>query len=73
MKITGIVDRFEGELVVVELEDGSTTDYPKKMFPKSVSPGDAVYMTNGKFEIDKVKTKALKKEIDDLMDELFEK
>jgi len=73
MDIKGIVDRFEGELVVVELADGSTTDYPKILFPNTVSPGDSVYMTNGKFEINKNKTKQLKKEIDNLMDELFEK
>lgn len=73
MKIKGIVDRIEGNIVVVELEDGSTTDYPKNLFPKSISPGDAVNMTNGKFVIDANKTKKLKKEINDLMDELFEK
>ncbi|WP_088066732.1 DUF3006 domain-containing protein [Gottfriedia luciferensis] len=73
MKIKGIVDRIEGNIVVVELEDGSTTDYPKNLFPKSISPGDAVNMANGKFVIDENKTKKLKKEINDLMDELFEK
>lgn len=35
----GIIDRFEGDITVVEI-DGETQDFPKKIFPKNAESGD---------------------------------
>lgn len=67
----GIVDRIEGELVVVELEDGKMKDYPKSLFPRKIKSGDAIIQDGETFIIDQEKTKALKKEIDELINDLF--
>lgn len=34
-----IIDRFEGYIAVVELEDGSIIDCPKALFPPSAKEG----------------------------------
>ncbi|GAB1768613.1 DUF3006 domain-containing protein (plasmid) [Priestia megaterium] len=70
-KIKGIIDRFEEGFAVVEIE-GKTKDYPKGIFPKNTQVGDVVYITGDKVEIDKSETKKLAKEIEDLMNEVWE-
>ena len=37
-----IIDRFEGDFAVVELEDRSTIDIPKKLIPKGAKEGDVL-------------------------------
>lgn len=70
-KIKGIIDRFEEGFAVVEIK-GETKDYPKDIFPKDIQVGDVVYITGDKVEIDKSETKKLEKEIEDLMNEVWE-
>ncbi|MED4758617.1 DUF3006 domain-containing protein [Priestia megaterium] len=70
-KIKGIIDRFEEGFVVIEIR-GGTKDYPKDIFPKDTQVGDVVYITGDQVEIDKSKTKKLEKEIEDLMNEVWE-
>ncbi|MGF9741451.1 DUF3006 domain-containing protein [Priestia megaterium] len=70
-KIKGIIDRFEEGFAVVEIE-GKTKDYPKDIFPKGAEVGDVVYLTGNKVTIDKNETKKLAKEIEDLMNEVWE-
>ena len=41
----GIIDRFEGDLVVVEI-DGETKDFPKSIFPIEAKQGDVVLISN---------------------------
>lgn len=67
----GIIDRFEGNKVVVEI-DGKTKDFDKNMFPRIARVGDVVEINNGKVSIHKKETEKLREEIEDLMDELFE-
>ena len=67
----GIIDHFEGELAVVEFED-EIKDIPKKKLPKKAKVGDVLVYDGDKITISKEETSKLKKEIDDLMDELFE-
>ena len=67
----GIIDRFEGELAVVEFDD-EMKDIPKSKFPKEANVGDVLIFDGDKITISKEETNKLKKEIDDLMDELFE-
>ncbi|MFL0574733.1 DUF3006 domain-containing protein [Priestia megaterium] len=70
-KIKGIIDRFEEGFAVVEIE-GKTKDYPKNIFPKDTEVGDVVYITGNKVTIDRQETKKREKEIQDLMNELWE-
>ncbi|RDZ06628.1 DUF3006 domain-containing protein [Priestia megaterium] len=70
-KIKGIIDRFEEGFAVVEIE-GKTKDYPKDIFPKDTEVGDVVYITGNKVTVDRQETKKREKEIEDLMNELWE-
>ena len=67
----GIIDRFEGELAVVEF-DGEMMDIPKNKLPKEANVGDVLVFNANQISIDTIGTKKLKQEINDLMDELFE-
>lgn len=67
----GIIDRFEGEWVVVEI-DGETQDFNRSIFPKEAEVGDVVVFTDGQVELLKEETQQLKKEIEQLMEELWE-
>jgi hypothetical protein len=69
--IKGIVDRFEGDIAVVEIE-GKTHDFPKSLFPSEVKPGDIVVVDEEHIHIDKKQTEERKKDINKLMDELWE-
>jgi hypothetical protein len=67
----GIIDRFEGDMVVVEIE-GKTQDFPKSLFPKEIEVGDVVKLNGNKITIQKDETDKLRKEIADLMAEVWE-
>lgn len=67
----GTIDRFEGELAVIEFDD-EMKDISKSKLPKEANVGDVLVFDGDKITIDAKETKKLKKEIDDLMDELFE-
>lgn len=60
-----IIDRFEGNFAVVEIEEGHVVNVPKVLFPNA-KEGDVI-----KIEIDHVETKERKERIKALMDELF--
>jgi hypothetical protein len=67
----GIIDRFEGNIVVVEI-DGETQDFPKSIFPKEAEVGDVVNIDGDKVTVDKKATEKLRKEIEYLMNEVWE-
>ncbi|KIL35185.1 pyruvate kinase [Cohnella kolymensis] len=67
----GVIDRFEEEIVVIEI-GGVTRDYPRSSLPKGAKSGDAVIIEQDRIRIDNKETSKRKKEIQDLMDELFE-
>ncbi len=50
MKI--VVDRFEGDYVIIELESGKIVDIPKSVMPPNASEGDVIDLS-----IDKEATK----------------
>ena len=37
-----IVDRFEGELAIIELENGEFIDLPKKILPNNANEGSVI-------------------------------
>jgi hypothetical protein len=61
-----IIDRFEGEYAVVEMDLGQYTNIPKILLPNT-KEGDVV-----KIEIDKSETEQRKKNIQELMNNIFE-
>lgn len=67
----GIIDRFEGEMVVIEI-DGITRDLPRTILPNDAKVGDVVLFDNGVIRLDQEDTLNRKKAIQNLMDELFE-
>ena len=40
-----IIDRFEGKIAVVELEDGSIIDCPKALLPANAKEGSIINIT----------------------------
>ncbi|MFC4305693.1 DUF3006 domain-containing protein [Cohnella boryungensis] len=67
----GIIDRFEGDIAVVEV-DGSTRDYVRSKLPRGAQAGDAIVIENGEIRLDEAAKEKRKRDIDRLMDELFE-
>jgi hypothetical protein len=70
-KIKGIIDRFEGQIAVVEI-DGETKDFEKTLFPKEASVGDVVEIEGNKVKVLKNETEKLRREIEDLMKDVWE-
>ena len=67
-----IIDRFEGDLAVVEFGE-VMEDIPKTRLPESVQSGDVLWFyEDGRVEVDLEGKQRLSKEIDELMDELWE-
>ncbi|MHC0037922.1 DUF3006 domain-containing protein [Pseudoneobacillus sp. C159] len=64
----GIIDRFEGDLAVVEI-DGQTKDLPREILPSDAQVGDVLEIT---ITLLKEETKKLKSEIDQLMQDVWE-
>ena len=67
----GIVDRFEGNIVVIEI-DGNTQDISKDIVNSDVKVSDVVELVNGKWVTKKEETDKRKKEIKSLMDSVWE-
>ncbi|MGK7379788.1 DUF3006 domain-containing protein [Planococcus sp. 1R117A] len=69
--IKGIIDRFEGDMAVVEIE-GVTQDFKKSLFPETAEPGDFVEIDGNRVTILKDETEKRRKEVEKLIDELWE-
>ena len=67
----GIVDRFEGNMVVIEI-DGHTQDIPKDIVDLTVKVNDVVELVNGKWITKPEESATRKKEIKSLMDSVWE-
>jgi len=67
----GVIDRFEGELAVLEFEDGTHETIKKQQLPQGVVEGDAVLIDGESITIDKTETKRLRDDVEKLMNELF--
>lgn len=68
----GIIDRFEENIAVIELENKEKMDLPRKLLPLEAREGDVVYEENGNYRIDQEETKKNKEDIAKLMDSLWE-
>jgi hypothetical protein len=62
------IDRFEDDIAVVEI-NGKTQDFPKSIFPKEAEVGDVIII---EVVVDKKETEKLRKEIEELINEVWE-
>ncbi|MBE7105760.1 DUF3006 domain-containing protein (plasmid) [Bacillus mycoides] len=67
----GIIDRFEGALAVIEINN-ITIDVPRSKLPSNVKEGDVLIIENDTYTIDNNETDKRRCEIQNLMDKLFE-
>ena len=67
----GIIDRFEGEFAVIEV-DGNTQDVSRSLIADGVQQGDVVELVNGIWNKNTVATEKRSKEIKKLMDSVWE-
>jgi len=67
----GIVDRFEGEYVVIEVE-GETEDIRREFVDSDVKVNDVVVLVDGIWMVDKDETEKRSREIRKLMDDVWE-
>ena len=70
MKI--IIDRFEADVAVCEKEDKSFIDIPLGELPEEVKEGDILVEKDGKFLVDRQATEERKRNIDELMKDMWE-
>jgi len=68
----GIVDRFEGEYAVIELEDQKLMNLLIKDLPKDIKEGQTIEIDGKNIIIDYDETNNRKKRINKLMDDLFQ-
>jgi hydrogenase maturation factor len=71
IKIKGIIDRFEGNIAVVEI-DGVTKNFNKDIFPKDATTGDVVEIDGDSVTVLNDETEKLRKEIEELMNDVWE-
>lgn len=67
----GIIDRFEGEVVVIEI-DGVTRDFARAVVGDHARAGDVVELIDGKWIVDEAETKQRAKKVKELMDSVWE-
>ena len=70
-KTTGIVDRFEGDVAVIEI-DGKTRDVPRSQLAEDVKENDVVEWADGKWIKNAEATRQRTERIKTLMDSLWE-
>lgn len=71
MQTKGIIDRFEGDFAVIEVE-GKTHDIKRDLLAKDAKAGDVVVLKDGIWHSDKSATKARSQKIKSLMDSVWE-
>ncbi|KEI01969.1 pyruvate kinase [Clostridium botulinum] len=68
----GVIDRFEEEFAVVELDDRKIINILKEKLPKEAKEGYVIKITDESIIIDYEETEKRKKEIEELAKDLFE-
>ncbi|RUS44565.1 DUF3006 domain-containing protein [Cohnella sp. AR92] len=67
----GIVDRFEGDIVVIEI-DGQPRDFPRHSVDKDVKAGDVVELLENVWIKNATETVRRSQEIKKLMDDVWD-
>ena len=70
----GIVDRFEEDRVLIEIEsDGGILTFDRELFPRNLKEGDIVEYVEDKFIVKEDETEERKKHINNLFNSLIDK
>ena len=69
---TFIIDRFEGDMAVLEGDGGVMRDIPRRELPPEARPGDVLRYEKGVFRADEAATGKRRAEIERQMRDLFE-
>ncbi|MHB1651780.1 MAG: DUF3006 domain-containing protein [Desulfitobacteriaceae bacterium] len=67
----GIIDRFEGNMAVVEMVGRKMQDIPRVKLPPDAKEGDVIVEENGVYRIDEVETQRRREEIEKLSKDLW--
>ncbi|WP_020155819.1 DUF3006 domain-containing protein [Caldibacillus debilis] len=67
-----IIDHFEEKFAVCEDPEGRLVDIERSKIPKEAKEGDVLICKNGRFAVDKKQTEKLRREIERLMEEVWE-
>lgn len=67
----GIIDRFESDYAVVELDDRTMKNIKISLLPQGARNGDVIVEKDGVYCIDVDGTEKRKKNIEKLMDDLY--
>lgn len=68
-----VIDRFEDIYAVCECEDESMINIEKEKIPKEAKEGDVLLVNNDNIVIDYAETEKRKKEIEELMKDMWNK
>ncbi|KNF09964.1 protein of unknown function DUF3006 [Gottschalkia purinilytica] len=68
----GIIDRFEGDLAIVELENDKMININIKKLPSEAKEGSVIIIEDEIITIDKEETKKREEHIKKLLDDIFE-
>ena len=67
----GIIDRFEGNFAVIELEGRKMVNIGKDRLPVNAKPGDVLIIEGEVIKVDQVETKTRSANNNKLMNELW--
>ncbi|MGF7059084.1 DUF3006 domain-containing protein [Brassicibacter mesophilus] len=67
----GIIDRFEGDFAVVELENNDMINIEKSKLPKDAYEGTVLIINEDSILIDEYETEERKKKADELINDIF--
>ncbi|MCR1974763.1 DUF3006 domain-containing protein [Clostridium sporogenes] len=67
----GIIDRFEENFAIVELEDKRIINIDKNIIPKKAKEGDVINIQGDIITLNEKESERLKKEIDELTEDMW--
>jgi hypothetical protein len=68
---TYVIDRFEGAMAVLEVDEGRTIDVPAACLPADASRGDVIVADGVGVRVDRAATNSRKQELHSLVSRLF--
>ncbi|ABS33201.1 DUF3006 domain-containing protein [Clostridium botulinum] len=67
----GIIDRFEENFAIIELEDKKMINIDKNIIPKKAKEGDVINIEGDIITLNEKERERLKKEIDELTEDMW--
>ena len=73
MEKKGVIDRFEGDWAIVEMDDGEFIEIELDTLPSNAEEGSVIYIyEDGRILLATQETHDRRKKVQDLMDKLFQ-